>query len=305
MKRAFVCAAVALAGCFAACNDATSDGGGPSGNITRDAGDSPSNPSSPNDAEAGPGDEADTAPPSPLPKVDVTTETITIDGTVREYVLAVPKSYDATRAYPLVLVLHGDGGTGPTMRALHTVDDVSGDDAIVAYPSGIGTHWDQSLDEVNNSDMHFMRDLVATLKGRYNVDLGRVFGVGYSAGGFMVNQISCRMGLFRAIASHAGGAPYPNPPPPDCSTGNLVAALVFHGTADTTVDLSSSTWEAQYWAQRVGCASTTSATNPAPCEAYDTCPADKPVEICIIPGLGHIPWAEGVKTEWAFFTALP
>ncbi|AKV01101.1 putative ESTERASE LIPOPROTEIN LPQC [Labilithrix luteola] len=298
---------VALAAGIAACKGSTSGGDSlPSGNDVPEAGPSPSGP---NEDDAGTG--ADTEVTPPVAKVTVTDETIVIDGVTREYVLATPADIDPTRKYPLVLVLHGDGGTAHTMRALHTVDDVSGSDAFVAYPSGIDMHWDRSLDVATNSDMHFMQSIVDTLNTKYRIDAARIFGVGYSAGGFMVNQIACRTGLLRAIASHAGGAPYipgVDNGSPDCSTGNLVAAIVFHGVDDGHgygVDVSSGVYDAQYWADRDGCATTTSATSPAPCQAYDRCPSDKPVELCIVPGLGHIPWKESVKTEWAFFTSLP
>lgn len=305
MKRALICSAVALAACFAACSD-SSDGTSPSTNVTRDGGDGDGStgPTSPDDAATGPGQDVDAEPDAeqPVPKVDVTNETITVDAVSRDYVLAVPKNYDATRAYPLVLVLHGDGGDGASMRDLHRVDDVSGEDAIVAYPTGINAAWNQSLDVPNNPDMHFMTQLVDALKGRYTIDAGRVFGVGYSSGAFMLNQISCVMSMFRAIASHAGGAPYPYPP--DCSGGSPIAAMIFHGDADHTVELDTD-YAAPYWAQRAGCAGDTSPTTPSPCQAYNACPSDKPVEICVIPGLGHIPWSEGVNAEWAFFQALP
>lgn len=297
---------VVLVACFAACNGSTSSGGAPpSGSAPL-----PEPPSSPS---APPVDDAavDAEGTPPAAKVVVTDETMEIDGVRREYALATPAEIDPTRTYPVVLVLHGDGGTGHTMRALHTVDAVSGSDAFVAYPSGIDEHWDRSLDVATNSDMHFMQSIVDALNAKYRIDRTRVFGVGYSAGGFMVNQIACRTNLLRAIASHAGGAPYiPNVENglPDCSPGNLVAAIVFHGLADGGgygVDVSSGVYDAEYWADRDGCTTTMSATTPTPCETYDHCPPGKPVEVCIIPDLGHIPWKQSVTTEWAFFVDLP
>lgn len=309
MKLASSSALVALVACFAACNESKSNGGSaPSGNGNGvpEAGPPPSEPS-PDDDSSPPAVEAT----SPTAKVIVTDETMAVDGVTREYLLATPAEVDPTRSYPVVLVLHGDGGTGHTMRALHTVDAVSGSDAFVAYPWGIDGHWDRSLDVATNSDMHFMQSIVDTVAAKYRIDRTRIFGVGYSAGGFMVNQIACRTNLLRAIASHAGGAPYiPNVENglPDCSTGNLVAAIVFHGLADGGgygVDVSSGVYDAEYWAERDGCTTTMSATSPSPCEMYDHCPSDKPVEVCIVPGLGHIPWKASLNAEWAFFTALP
>src|SRR5688572_15778857 len=83
--------------------------------------------------------DANKTPPS---KVNVTDEKIDVDGTQRAYVLAVPKTYDAAKKYPLVFVFHGDGGDGPGMRAYHKLDTASGDDAIVAYPTGRNATWE-------------------------------------------------------------------------------------------------------------------------------------------------------------------
>ena len=38
-----------------------------------------------------------------------TPETVDVDGTARQYVLAVPKTYSADRTYPLIVALHGEG----------------------------------------------------------------------------------------------------------------------------------------------------------------------------------------------------
>jgi hypothetical protein len=59
----------------------------------------------------------------------------------RDYVLAAPRVIVPGKAYPVVLVLHGDGGNGVSMRAGMPLDDVTRDEAIVAYPTGIGVGW--------------------------------------------------------------------------------------------------------------------------------------------------------------------
>src|SRR5688500_18537528 len=95
------------------------------------------NDASPGNPDASPGSVPEAGPPPPPPppqKVDVTNETVTAMGFTRDYVLAVPKSYSAAKSYPLVLVFHGDGGDGPSMRSYVKFDDATGEDAVVAYP---------------------------------------------------------------------------------------------------------------------------------------------------------------------------
>ena len=72
-----------------------------------------------------------------------------------------------------------------------------------------------------------------------------VFALGMSSGAFMANQMACRKpALFRGIVSHSGGSP----DEPQSSHGSWggdfvqcngqtsgVAAMIIHGTADTTV----------------------------------------------------------------------
>src|SRR4051812_31501721 len=49
--------------------------------------------------------EPDSAKPS---KVVVTMETVEVAGDTRDYVLSVPKTYNASKKYPLIVALHGD-----------------------------------------------------------------------------------------------------------------------------------------------------------------------------------------------------
>jgi polyhydroxybutyrate depolymerase len=248
-------------------------------------------------------------------KVIVTTEALDVEGTSREYVLAVPKELDPKRAYPLVLVFHGDGGSGPSMRKYHTFDAVSGDEALVAYPSGIDQGWDMQTPSATNGDIKFVESLVASLSTRYTVDTSRVFGTGHSSGAFLVNKIACRKtGFFRGIVSHGGGAPDEEQDPnasrwpsgyTKCAgqTGG-VAAMIVHGDKDKTVTLDSGDFDATYWASLNGCKDTRTDTTPSPCKKHDGCPMGEPVLWCLIPGLGHTVWKSGITEGWAFMKAL-
>ena len=244
-------------------------------------------------------------------QVDVTTGTVNgfTDGR-NPYVLAVPKTYASTTKYPLIVVLHGDGGDGSGMRNYHPLDSETGSDAIVVYPSGAGSTWDQGTAFDSNPDQQYVEALINELKGKYSVD--RVFGVGWSAGGFLVNILACRRaGIFNAIVSHAGGQPYTEPKDSNgyniCVGNPKYAALVTHGANDGTVDPSSGDYDAQFWAHANGCDQDPAMRTdvaPSPCKAHAGCPAGKPVEFCLIPGNGHGVWSQAIPTEWAFLKAL-
>ena len=223
--------------------------------------------------------------------------------------LAVPKGYAASRTVPLVLVFHGDGGDGPGMRAYHRFDDVSGDEAIVAYPSENGNTWNLYTPYGQNGSAQYIVALVASLKSRFTI--GNVFGVGWSNGGFFVNQMACRNpSLFRAIVSHAGGAPS-EPSDPSATTWpngytrcngqtNGVAALITHGTNDGAVGFDSGDFNRMYWGYVNGCDGSLGGGTPAPCQEYTGCDADKPVVWCPVQGQDHGIWTEGRSAAWTF-----
>lgn len=262
------------------------------------------------------GGEADTFVPPKPSKVNVTNETLDVNGVARSYVRAVPKTYDPSKTYPLIVVFHGDGGDGPGMRLGHPLDDTTGDDAIVVYPTGRfndNPGWDLDTRYSQNPDNQFIANLIESLKASYTI--GNVFADGYSNGGFYINKLACRRpDMFRAIVSHAGGAPFEDSDPASSEWPNGymkcdgqsvgVATMVFHGTADGAVTIDSGEFTARYWGYVNGCQDTQSATTPNPCVKNDGCPTDKPVVYCAIPGLGHSVWSGAGPIEWAFMQSL-
>jgi polyhydroxybutyrate depolymerase len=226
------------------------------------------------------------------------------------YTIAVPKNYSAAKTYPLILVVHGDGGDGEGMRTYHPLDQETGSDAIVVYPTGNARTWDQGTAFDSNPDQQYLVALVAAMKAKYSI--GKVFAVGWSAGGFVVNILACRKaGIFDAIVSHAGGAPYTEPQDATygyaCPGNPTYPALVTHGANDGTVDPAGGDYDAQFWAKYNGCNPDPDARTdvaPSPCKTHAGCPTGKPVTFCLIPGNGHGVWSQAIPTEWAFLKAL-
>lgn len=264
------------------------------------------------------GDSTTPPAPPPPPKVVVTNETIAVGDKTRDYVLAVPRDIVPGKKYPLVLVMHGDGGDGVSMRAGMPMDSVTEENAIVAYPSGTDRGWRLYQPPATNPDLAFLSALVGSIVSRFAADSSKVFATGFSSGAFMANQLACREPtLLRGIAAHGGGAP-DEPEDPAASfwpsgfvrcanqtTG--VAALIVHGELDEVVPIGSATHEAKYWSAVNECASTKSAAQPSlpsPCVQYDGCPAGRAVALCSIPGLGHAPWSSAMTATWQFFRAL-
>ncbi len=240
-------------------------------------------------------------PPSP---VTITNETLTVAGQARNYLLAVPKTYDAAKTYPLVVVFHGQPGNGVGMHEYYPFEKASGDEAILAYPDGIGSQWNLFDPPAGNTDMRFVSDLVAALKAKYSVD--RVFADGWSNGAFFLNQIGCRLGLWTAMSSIAGGAPYDDPDGTTrCTPQGPIPVIVIHGKQDGTVPFGGGEDTVYFWRTENGCADTSTASSPAPCIAYAGCQAGKPVHFCAIDNQNHGIWTESAKAAWAFFKSIP
>jgi sterol desaturase/sphingolipid hydroxylase (fatty acid hydroxylase superfamily)/poly(3-hydroxybutyrate) depolymerase len=234
-------------------------------------------------------------------------QTIEIDGRKREYLLVEPASLVATKRYPVILVLHGDGGEGPGFHQLFPFEHATADEAILAYPSGIGFTWDlETLSD--NRDVKLASAIFDALAARFPVDRSRLFATGYSSGGFLANVIACqRKGLLRAIASNAGGAPYkqaqtwPNGYA-KCPDQAPIAMLALHGEDDYGVTLSSGRFSAEYWAYVNGCKTDEmETTGYEQCRVFRGCPTGKAVGFCPIPGLGHWVWDHAAEASWSFF----
>jgi polyhydroxybutyrate depolymerase len=129
---------------------------------------------------------------------------LTVDGTARTGVFFVPTGYDPSKAYPIVFVFHGDGGTGAGIRTSLDLEPDADGKAIFAYPDGAGETWDSDVSGTND-DMVFVLAVRDMLRADYCVDTTRTFLTGMSRGGFFVNQLACRYGVaeFAAIAPHS------------------------------------------------------------------------------------------------------
>ncbi len=234
-------------------------------------------------------------------KVNTTTQSVDVDGTSREYVLSVPKAYDKGGSYPLIVALHGDGQDAAGFVSFSKLEQVTGGEAILAFP-------DQSVDICaaydDNPDEKLIERIIDAVKSTYSIDPSKIWGFGYSKGGYQLNEIACKKpGLLTAMAVHAGGAPNScTGGAINCANGAGLPAFFTHGGND---DPNGGEYAAQYWAGRAGCQLTKSKTTPDICEAFDGCPADKPVVFCVVPNQPHYPmYGDAAAHSWAWFKTL-
>lgn len=248
-----------------------------------------------------------------LTALDRSTATILSSGQKREYLLYVPKSYDARKPAPLVISLHG-AALWPALQmkisGWNRLADANG--FIVAYPSASGFPKIWHVDRVPglDADVRFIADLIDALKSQYNIDPERIYANGMSNGGGMAYVLSCTLsdriaaiGMVAAAQSLAWDW---------CTDRRPIPMIGFHGTADPIIPYAggpspvgpaavfpSVTGWAANWARRNGCQPQARQMQPAEGITeleYTGCAGDATVELFTISGGGH---------SWPGGTALP
>jgi len=173
----------------------------------------------------------------------------------------VPQGYDPARPWPLVVALHGLGGSGAQMtRIMGGLVDT--EHVLLACPTATNppdvspfirnTVWAVSPRKQWWSYSHVSFPLAAleAVKKRFNVDEDRVVLTGYSMGGFGSWNISLRhWDRFAAVAPMAGGLePQEGVTGPDAglrrllSNGTHLPFFVVHGAQDRLVPADFSRW---------------------------------------------------------------
>ena len=169
----------------------------------------------------------------------------------RPYRLLAPATLDPGKAYPLVLVLHGWGGTSEHVERYYQLDPLVEERGfLVAYPEGTEeTHWKHfwgghrrfwnATDACCNfygatvDDVAYLDAVIDDVSAHYRVDAKRVFVMGLSNGGYMSHRYACdRAGRVAAIVSQAG-AMWADAA--RCKPAEPVAVLQIHGTDDQLV----------------------------------------------------------------------
>jgi polyhydroxybutyrate depolymerase len=158
-------------------------------------------------------------------------ETFRWDGLERRYDIARPDR--AAGPLPLVVVLHGGGGSGAQVARQTGFDALARSQGFVAvFPDGIGRQWNDGRVAGRPSvadDAGFLAALIADLAARGIADPGRVYVAGISNGGLMTLALACRAGT-----PIAGIAVVSASRPADwtCPGQRPMPALFIHGTAD-------------------------------------------------------------------------
>ena len=161
--------------------------------------------------------------------------TMDFGGEVRHYWLYTPAGLDAAKPAPILLVLHGSGGTGEDMITVtqHGFERLADKEKIVVvYPRAAERRWSERGGTVDEAG--FLLAVVDKLAAELPVDRNRVFVAGISSGGMMAQRMACeKSGRVAGIATVAGTMPVELKS--SCKPERPVPVLLIHGTQDPIV----------------------------------------------------------------------
>jgi len=152
------------------------------------------------------------------------------------YRAAPPPGWDGRAALPTAFFFHGYGGSAAdemangSLRAAFARAGV-----LLVVPDGVNGRWSHGgLRPGGRDDLTFFDEVLADVRRRWRVDEARLWASGFSSGAFVVWDIACRKGGFRAYVPIAGA--FLGPIPTGCPAGPM-SLMQVHGLTDGTVPI--------------------------------------------------------------------
>jgi poly(3-hydroxybutyrate) depolymerase len=170
---------------------------------------------------------------------------------IMPYRLYVPKSYDGRKPYPLIVALHGLGGTDASMmegygKTLPKLAEEHG--YLVAAPMGYRRNGgygrvnpnvaaDTAAVRMTQLSEQDVLNVLKLVREQYQVDPNRIYLMGHSMGGYGTwNLGNKHADIWAALAPIAGG----NSPGLDLNRLKGIPIMIVHGDADHTVPVEAS-----------------------------------------------------------------
>ena len=256
--------------------------------------------------------------------------TIKIGDSMRHYTIHVPPRYGGTTPLPVVVMLHGGGGTGKA-AATETGWSAKADEAgfLVVFPDAMPPDptrpssfarnpqlWNDGSERFfagqnNVDDVGFLKAMLDDLSAKFNVDARLVFVTGFSNGASMAFRVGAELSRCVAAIAPVAGACWLEPlklerPVPMCYiTGTADPLNLIEGGVPKLLTGRGDKIRAKpkppvsdsilKWAKALGCPAIpkeTSETNGVRIETYGPGNNEAEVIYIAVEGLGHT-WAGG------------
>lgn len=227
-------------------------------------------------------------------------------GRQRTYYLYTPKSYNPNHPMPLVLAFHGYGSQGKDLAVNTGFNHLAEQKGfIIAYPNGIDRLWNVASNSVIGvDDVSFVTTLLNHLSEVRAIDQSRIYAVGVSNGGFLVQRLARQASSkFAAFASVA--ATLPGQLQGFCHPTSFVSMLTINGTDDRKVPWAGGKFSygwllsvpdtINFWRQHNGCTAKTQVkqlNRRVEITRYPDCQHGAEVELVTLLGAGHV-WPRG------------
>ena len=247
----------------------------------------------------------------------VAEQRLSSSGIERAYRLFVPPGYDGRTPLPLVLDLHGSGGTAAGQAGNSRFEALAARESVLVatlQAAAQGNRWNVPVTADRPDDVAYVSDVIDHVAAHACTDLSRVYATGFSGGARMSSLLGCKLGARIAAIAPMSGLRWPGP----CE-GRAVPVLTLHGLADpqNTYDGHAEgrggEWQESVpealagWGKHNGCdADVIFEDPPGPTSTmrYQGCRDGAEVRLIRIDGLRHT-WArdeiDATETMWAFF----
>jgi len=229
------------------------------------------------------------------------TQSLTFDGTQRQFIVFVPSDLPTRGSVPLVVMLHGGFGSATQAERDYGWDELADTDHfIVTYPNGLNRAWNAGGGccgkpaTTNVNDAGFITDVVKVVQSHENIDTSRIFATGMSNGGLMDYRLACTTDVFAAIGPVSGTLQGSCPHP------EKVSVIHIHGSADTHVPYNGGEGSGpghvdglsipavnEMWRRVDECANPSVKTSGVVTTSIAPCPDGRSVELITVTGAGH------------------
>lgn len=173
------------------------------------------------------------------------TDTIAVDGRIRNYLMNLPPNYNTADNFALVVALHGFGGQPAQMEQDYKLTQKSNSaQFVVVYPEGTpsngplklrswnaGNCCDFAMESAVN-DVGFISKLIQKLVRQYKISGKKVYVTGMSNGAMMTYRLACEIPNQIAAIAPVSGTLITSVP---CQPARAVPVLHIHSEIDTKV----------------------------------------------------------------------